>query len=421
MNSLDTTPTALDATDETTLDVAFGGLAVAVLDDPEAVLGADVEDEADDAELEPAGDLFAEDLDDEPLSDDPLGDALVQRVNDWEYEDFNFEQIFADMDMRDVSEALRMLEAYRLPFTRAARRAGFKNPAAEFYNATNRPLFTRRIALKNEVAQLSSAAAAGTADEADEFVLMRSNLELETLTELIVRLNYGMTRKYVKQFTSNTSAEDSADFQSAAHEGLMVAIDRFDPTKGKFGSWAYKPIQRAVLNAVHQADFKNLNEGDFEKRPKVLRAYNKLMEKRIEGDPAPTYEEVAAEAGLHHGLVARVLAAPHLDSIHTAVGEDGSSELGDLIPDPEAAFEDTVISKAGIEALMEFGLSELDPREHYVLTRVFGLDGEQPDALADIGTHLKLSREAVRQIRGKAMAKLLHPVTLRRLVRGGRD
>lgn len=382
-------------------------------------------DDLDVDALEELDDLAddADDLELASLSPSALMTAAVEsKTATWEIEDFNFESIVADLDIRDVTGSLAMLEAHRLPFVRAARRAGKKNPAAEYYNVTNTPLFNRRIRLVAMVADLD-----GREDLTDleDLELFAARNDLEALTELIVRLNYGMTRTYVKRFTSNTSAEDSADFQGAANVGLMVAIDSFDPSRGKFGSWAYKPIQRAVLKAVRDADFKNLNEGDFEKRPKVIRAYNELLEASEHEGYTPTYEEVAARAGVHHDLARRVLAAPYLDSLHTPVGGDaagggGTAELGDLIPDDDAAFEESVLTGMAVEALLRHGLSVLEPREHYVLTRVFGLDGEAADALTDIGDQLGLSREGVRQVRGKAMSKLLHPITLRKILRGDR-
>jgi len=73
-----------------------------------------------------------------------------------------------------------------------------------------------------------------------------------------------------------------------------------------------------------------------------------------------------------------------------------------------------------VASLIEHGLGALDSREHYVLARRFGLDGEPAQCLSSIGTQLRLSREAIRQIEAKALAKILHPVTLRKLVRQGR-
>lgn len=358
-------------------------------------------------------------VDDElPLLEDDDTDLVSSDivVEDRPYENWDWNHIVEQLNLRDVPGSLAVLEAHRLPFVRAARAAEKKNPHADFYNVANAPLFARRNAVKAAVADLE--ANLDPADRMQALELFRNQRALETMTELLVRFNYGMTRKYVKQFTSNTSREDSLDFQGAANVGLMIAIDSFDPTRGKFGTWAYKPIQRAVLKAVRDADYKNMNEGDFEKRPKVLKAFRELA--GPDGENTPSFEEVAAKAAVHIDLVRRILAAPHLESIHQQMGDESSSELGDTIEDSTAPFEDSVISGLGVAALMEYGLTSLEPREHYVLVRVYGLDGEAPDALADIGNQLGLSREAVRQIRGKALAKLLHPVTMRKLVRGGR-
>ena len=73
-----------------------------------------------------------------------------------------------------------------------------------------------------------------------------------------------------------------------------------------------------------------------------------------------------------------------------------------------------------LSALKTFGLAALDARELYVIVRRFGLDGEPEDKLADIGETLALSREAVRQIEAKAIAKIQHPLVLRKIHRQGR-
>ena len=74
-----------------------------------------------------------------------------------------------------------------------------------------------------------------------------------------------------------------------------------------------------------------------------------------------------------------------------------------------------------LTALKEFGIAALDHRELYVVVRRMGLDGEPEEKLADIGETLGLSREAVRQIEAKAIAKMQHPMVLRRIQRLGRS
>ena len=100
---------------------------------------------------------------------------------------------------------------------------------------------------------------------------------------------------------------------------------------------------------------------------------------------------------------------------------DSGATLGDLIESPESGPEPLVMASLTLAALQSVGLAALDPRELFVVVRRFGLDGEPEETLVDIGTSLGLSREAVRQIEAKAIAKIQHPLVLRRLQRYGKE
>ncbi|MGZ4501979.1 MAG: sigma-70 family RNA polymerase sigma factor [Nocardioidaceae bacterium] len=380
-------------------------------------LDTEVDESGDDVSAELTVDVVDEKLADEAL--EALEDELEELDDDRDLEDFDLVELVADLDIYNLTAAMDGLEVIRAPYIRAARRAGKKSPAAEYYNAVNAPLFERRLALQADLDGLGEVAEADR-DINQRVGYRRAAREMEALTDLIVRFNYGMTRSYVKKFTSNTSRDDSDDFQGAATVGLMRAISTFDPKKGRFGSWAFKPIQREVLRAVRDSDYPNLNPGDFERRPDILRAYQSLAGEN--GEYNPTFEEVAAACAVKvtREQVARVLDAPHLESLHAHVGDEGDTELGDLIADDADSVEDSVIGGLGVAALMDHGLTALDAREHFVLVRRYGLDGEPGQCLSSIGKQLKLSREAVRQIEAKALSKMLHPVVLRKLVRQGR-
>jgi len=328
--------------------------------------------------------------------------------------DFDFEAVVDAMNVRHIEHNLELLDSIKHAYIRAARTDKCKNPEADFYNTANGPLFRKRSAIAATIAELE--AVSDRSDE-EEDALSAAYRDKDAATELLVKFNYGMTRNYVRRFTSNTSKEDSADMQAAAVVGLMHAISTFDPDKGRFGSWAFKPIQRAVLKAVRDADFANMTHGDFERRPLILRAWEELGGG---SDHPPTFDQVAAQAGCTVELVSRVLAAPHIDSIHTSIGEDGDTELGDLIPDDSVDVDAAVLDALDVDTLRTIGLPVLDPRERYVVVCRYGLHGEPPEALSDIGKHLGLSREAVRQICGKAISRLLHPMVSGALSRGGR-
>jgi RNA polymerase sigma factor (sigma-70 family) len=285
------------------------------------------------------------------------------------------------------------------------------------YNDRNTTLFTERNRVKTDLNKLlAMTEKRRPADYARR--LHRAYRDLDSITTQIVKFNYGLVRSYTKKFTSNSSRDDSADFEASAVVGLMRAIDSFDPTKGRFGAWAYKPIQREVLRAVRDADFKSMNPGDFERRPDILRAVAKIQA----GDDTrmPTNAAVAAEARVTVDQVRRVLEAPHLESIHQRVGDDGATELGDLIESDTTGVEGSVLSAMTLTALEDYGFSALDERELFVLIRRFGLDCEPEQKLASIGDMLGLSREAVRQVEAKALAKIMHPTVIRKIVRYGR-
>lgn len=278
----------------------------------------------------------------------------------------------------------------------------------------NKRMFIERGELKRRMEELD-----GKRGGLQRRELSRVRRDYERITMRIVDSNYGLLRKYVKLFTGSASAEDAKDFESAGRLGLMRAINNYDPYRGSFAQWAFKPIQREVLRAVHSADHNNMNAGDFERRPEILRAVKKLQGANLV--VKPTEAQVAVEAGVTIEQVKRVLHAPRMDSLHTPIGDGEGSVLSDLIEDKSSLIEDAVIASIGIETLNSYGLSALDAREYFVLSRRLGLDCEPEQRLSAIGEMLNLSREAVRQIEAKAIAKMSHPVLLRLLVRNGKQ
>jgi len=282
------------------------------------------------------------------------------------------------------------------------------NEATEKFRDDNTALFRERTELKGELERLE-------ADGADVSTRRRVRMlrrRIDEVTSQIVSYNMGLVRSYTRRFGGTASAEDRADFESAGLLGLMRAVDSYDPDCGTFGQWAFKPIQREVLKAVRDIDHPNLNLGDFEKRPAILRAQRELQS--IDESYQPSNDEIAAAAGVTTAQVRRVLAPPRLSSIHQTIG-DGETDLSETIESTDPLPESTIISKMTLTALGSHGLTALDARELYVIVRRFGLDGEPLEKLTEIGETLALSREAVRQIESKALAKLQHPIVLMRL------
>ena len=275
------------------------------------------------------------------------------------------------------------------------------------FEVGNTSLFDRRTELQAHLGQV----AAEHGEHSRE--ARRARRELDDVTTEIVSFNLGLVRSYCKRFSTRASADDAAEFEAAGMLGLMRAIDSFEPSLGRFGSWAFKPIQREVLRAVRSVDHPNLNLTDFERRPEILGAKRRL--EGACGEHVPTAGEVAAAVGVTIEQVRRVLTPPELTPIEVPTA-DGSSTLSEQLRSTDAEPEDRVISQMTLAALRSFGLAALDPRELFVVVRRFGLDSEPTATLADIAESLALSREAVRQIEAKALAKIRHPLVLRKIL-----
>lgn len=287
----------------------------------------------------------------------------------------------------------------------------------------NARLFSERQELRDRIARLERIAATGgdgtTSDATTRSRLRRLQRRLDELTDEIVSSNLGLVRSYTRRFGGAANADARAEFEAAGLLGLMRAVDSYEPDRGPFGQWAFKPIQREVLRAVRDRDHPNLNHGDFEKRPLILRTQRQL--RSIDDSYEPSYEEIAAAADVTVAQVKRVLDPPRLDSIsdtpngaaHSDDDLEGDHEITSDGPRPDEA----VISGMTLAGLQEFALRALDSRELFVVVRRFGLDGEPIDKLNEIGDLLGLSREAIRQIEGKALAKLQHPMVVSKIGR----
>ncbi|MEV5751295.1 sigma-70 family RNA polymerase sigma factor [Actinoallomurus sp. NPDC052308] len=288
--------------------------------------------------------------------------------------------------------------------------SGGERRANDDYRSRNDELFARCIRVRELLADLRAKVDAGEIDDFSEAALRRTERELEDVTLEIMTANYGLVRRYVAMFTSKCN-EHSEDFESAGKVGLLWAISSYDPSRGPFSSWAFKPIQREVLRAVRDADHPNLNPGDFEKRPVILAA-TQAFSAQFGTDAPYDYADIARRAGTTEAQVRRVLDAPRLDSLHAPSGGSGEEETpwAERLADPSPSVEDEVLLRFDLRTVSDHGLPGLDARERYVLTRRFGLDGEPEEPLHLIGDRLGLSREGVRQIQQKALAKLRGPI-----------
>jgi RNA polymerase primary sigma factor len=221
----------------------------------------------------------------------------------------------------------------------------------------------------------------------------------QKLIESNLRLVMSITRKYT------SAGVPLLDLIQEGNLGLIRAVEKFDYRLGfKLSTYATWWIRQAIRRAlVDQGRAIRVPSHVTDQVRQVLRARRVLLQK-LNRDP--TLDEVASEAGFPPARAAELLELLEEPvSLETPVG-DGESLYGDLIEDTSSARPDDLTAvELGRDELHE-ALLDLTPRLQLVLTLRFGLDGEQPRTLEDVGDLLGITRERVRQLETRALREL---------------
>jgi RNA polymerase primary sigma factor len=188
--------------------------------------------------------------------------------------------------------------------------------------------------------------------------------------------------------------------------GLMKAVDRFQFRRGfKFSTYATWWIRQAIGRAV--TDYGRtirLPVHVIESLSRLTRDRNALA-RELGRDPTP--EELAGRMKLPLGKVQLLLeAAKPTASLETPVGDDEETPLGALVADPSARSPETAVISAQMAKEVERAMARLTEREREVLRLRYGLGLDRELTLAEIGRRLSISRERVRQIEARAVAKM---------------
>lgn len=200
-----------------------------------------------------------------------------------------------------------------------------------------------------------------------------------------------------------------SDLISAGNVGLMTAAERFDGARGfKFISYAVWWIRQAIHQSLAQdSRVVRLPVNRIDLLHNISKVSRELRQS-TESEPEP--EVIAKELGVSEEMVKDTLMRSRdVWSLDASFKEDDDHSLLNVLPDTTLQAPDVEVVEDSVKTQVEEVIESLDDREQEVLQLYFGLSGDEPMTLEEIGVRFNLTRERVRQIKEKALRRLRHP------------
>ena len=335
---------------------------------------------------EPADDTQAAGIAD---IEEPVMDDLVDEEEMGE-EELNNNQYFDDIS--DDSVRLYLREIGKIPLLNSEEELA---------------LAQEIVANRDELEEVSTKIKEGELSPSETAKLKARAVKLSKPKDKMAEANMRLVVSIAKRYSGR--GLDFLDLIQEGNTGLLRAVEKFDPDKGfKFSTYATWWIRQAITRAIaDQARTIRIPVHMVETINKLLRTQRRMTQ---ELNREPTIEELAKELEMEPEKVEYVIKIKQdITSLDAGVGRDGEDEdsvLADFIEDEDTVTPEESATNQLLKEQVQSVLATLSEREQKIIKMRFGLENGKSHTLEEVGQEFAVTRERIRQIEAKALAKL---------------